>query len=190
MKNRLIKCAVMILVTAMICLCSASCSSKERPKYLLKGSEDNGLVPSYRAYFSIDGNKAEKISESEFEGLIHDDKSDYKLINEDIYSIDAHADSSDPSEWEFEEYKDYFDDIDTLEIDTLKEYLKEMGVSFTGAIHVEIREFDDYTALEVDEMDDITVAASASGLFKNGKMIDIPEDVTFRSVDDVYMLEK
>lgn len=91
-----------------------------------------GLEVYFRISPSYNGNETEKISESEFEGLIHDDKTDYKLINEDIYSIDAHSDSSDPSEWEFEEYKDYFDDIDTLEIDTLKEYLKEMGASFTS----------------------------------------------------------
>lgn len=79
----------------------------------------------------------------------------------------------------------YDDDIDTLEIDTLKEYLEEMGVSYKGNIYIQILEFDEYIALEVECTSDNS-SESASRLFRNGKMLEIPTDVTFRSVDDVY----
>lgn len=189
MRSNLFKYCAVILGILMICFSSFSCAGKKTPAYLLVGSEDNGWVPSYRAYFSVDGDEAKKISKHRFESLIYDDDIEYKTIAVTLYSTNAYAASSDPSDWEFVEYKDWFDDIDTMDFDTMKKYLKEMGVSYKGEIYIEVLEFDGYTALEVESLSDSTVKDSTSGLFRDGKMIELPKNVTFRSVNDVYRLE-
>lgn len=106
MRSNLFKYCAVILGIVMICFSSFSCAGKKTPAYLLVGSEDNGWVPSYRAYFSVDGDEAKKISKHRFESL-----------------------------------------------------------------------------------SDSTVKDSTSGLFRDGKMIELPKNVTFRSVTDVYRLE-
>ena len=180
--------AILTLMTLLITGTTACSAGGGKPDYLIRASRDNGFVPAYRAYFAIKDDKLTKISSYRFEKLLYGN-SDYSMIPEEYYSFDVYAETGEPSEWEYEQNK--YNDVQYDE-EILIGQLEEMGVSYTGNIYILVTEFDDYAVIEVTDLEDdsSTIVSSSYGLFKDGRMLDLPDKIDLSSVNDFYRLAK
>ena len=117
-----------LVIPAAALLLLASCGSK-KPDYLIGAGRDNGFVPAYRAYFSIQGDKIKKISVLKYERLTLGKESEYDFIRESTYHFyDINADTDDPAYWTYtqNEYEKELYDVDKLKAD-----LKTIGQNIT-----------------------------------------------------------
>ena len=65
-----------------------------------------------------------------------------------------------------------------------------MQVYFTGDINIQIIEFDNYTVIEVRQIKDDVIVDVQTGLFKYNSMVELPEEITLKSLWKVYKLKK
>lgn len=173
-----------ILMLACVCTVFTSCGMK-LPDYLLMFGRDNGWVAAYRAYLRIDGDKVTKITQWSYDNYILG-KDDYGYLEYDIHSFDAVADSSDPDEWEYVQNK-Y--DTEEYDVEPVKEMLTEMGVEFTGDIYIILYDCEDITIVSVEMLDNSTIKDSRYGLFLDGKMLEVPNNVDMRDLREIYRLK-
>ena len=181
MKTRITKIVSILSILSILCLIVASCSSSDKPGYVLMCGEDNGLVAAYRAYFVLDGTTVQEIREDRYNNLLK--TNEYSLINQTTYNFTADAKTSNASKWTYTESQ-Y--DTETYNTDKLIKYLKKMNVYYTGDIYIQIAEFDSYTVIEVWNTDGDTITDITTGLFKGSSMVDLQNGVTLKSLWKVY----
>ena len=186
--KRIIKLICLTLIISVVCVLMSSCiSNRNKPDYLLMGAKDNGFVPSYRAYYAITGDTIKKIPQFKYENYIYKDDH-YKSFNEEFSNYDVVADSPDPSEWNFELM--YYDN-EPYDTDALIKHLQDMNVSYMGNVYILVLWFDEYVIVEVTNLDDTnTVLGETFGLFRNGKMIDLPAGTDLSSIRTYYRYEQ
>ena len=185
-KLRVIRAFCMILIMSVTCALLSSCAADQyKPAYLLEGARDNGFVPSYRAYYAIDGDTIEKISKTRYENYIYKDKDDhYKSFNAEFSNYDIAASTDDPSEWDYE-VKYY--GTEPYDTEALKKHLKDMNVSYTGNVYILVYWFDEYSIVQVTNLtDNNTVLGEMFGLFRNGNKIDLPDGTDLSSIRTYY----
>ena len=61
-----------------------------------------------------------------------------------------------------------------------------MGVFWTGALKIVIYEFDGYSIVEARHVEGTEVLEVITGLFRNGKQINLPGQDTVKSLQKVY----
>ncbi len=182
MKTRITKIVSLISILSILCLMVASCSSGNKPAYVLMCGEDSGLVAVYRAYFELNGTTVQEIKEDRFNNIIR--TNEYTMVNQTIYSFTADAKSSNASKWTFTE-SGY--DEELYNVDKLIKYLKKMDVYYTGDIYIQIAEFDSYTLIEVRSMDGNTILDTTTGLFKGSSLVNVQNGTkNLKSLNDVY----
>lgn len=173
-----------LVIPAAALLLLASCGSK-KPDYLIGAGRDNGFVPAYRAYFSIQGDKIKKISVLKYERLTLGKESEYDFIRESTYHFyDINADTDDPADWTYtqNEYEKELYDVDKLKAD-----LKTIGVPFKGKIYIYITTFDEYRIYEIENVDDTgTHLGQKCAVFRNDELLDIPKNMDLSSLRDFY----
>ena len=181
-RNRLL----FIWLLIISCFLLTSCGEvKSEPDYLLEGARDEGLMPSYRAYFAIDNDNITKISKREYEKLLYkkDQEHHYKIVPNKSYSFDVKAGTNKPSEWEFvpSQYNKT-----TYDEEMLKDQLSAMDVSYVGDVYILITEFEGYHIIEVKNMDEHTVMDSQYAIFHDGEKLSTYENIDLSSIRCIY----
>ena len=67
--------------------------------------------------------------------------------------------------------------------------LTEMGVDFTGDIYIILYDCEDITIVSVEMLDNSTIKDSRYGLFLDGKMLEVPNNVDMRDLREIYRLK-
>ena len=182
MRARITKIVSVITVLSVMCLLLASCGDKKKPAYVLLTGESSGLVSNFNAYFELNGNNIEEVREIRYDNLIL--RSDeYALYEYNTYNFEATSTTGNPSDFL---YLQSSSDLAQYNKTTLIKYLKKMGVFWTGDIQIRIAEFDGYVIVEAGHSDNNKITEYKSGLFRNGKYIEPPEDSMLKSVTKVY----
>ena len=181
MKTRITKIVSLISILSILCLMVASCSSGNKPTYVLMCGEDNGLVAVYRTYLEVNGTTLNEIREDRYNNLIK--SGGYTEINYTTYTFTAVAKSSNASKWTYTE-SGY--DKELYNVDKLIKYLKKMDVYYTGDISIQIATFDSYTVIEVWNVDGNTVTDITTGIFKGNSLISQPNKESLKSLWKIY----
>ena len=185
------------IVLIFICiLCGIFLASYDnnsaKPDYLLEGALDNGFVPVYRAYHTIENDNIRRISKSKYEKYIYNGKKEYGYIPTTYYSFDAFAKNINPSEWEYEQSE--YDDV-IYDINTLKTYLLKMQTGYWNVpsalgedkVHIIVTEFDDYAIVEANLVDyQNTIKDSKYAIFHNGNMLTAAKDLDLNSIRSIH----
>ena len=182
MRARITKIVSVITVLSVMCLLLASCGDKKKPAYVILTGESSGLVSSFNAYFELNGNNIEEVREIRYDNLILRND-DYSLLDYRTYNFEATSTTGNPSDFL---YLQNSSDVSEFNKSTLIKYLKKMGVFWTGALRIEIHEFDGYTIVEAKHVDGTEVLEIITGLFRNGKQIRLPGQDTLKSLQKVY----
>ena len=183
-RKKLFKHLYIFMVMAFNCLALSSCSSK-KPDYLLMFGRDNGFTAAYRAYIRIDGDKVKKTTGWQYDGYILG-KNDYGYVRYAIHSFDAYAKGADAYDWEYVQNK-Y--DNEEYDVELVKEMLAQMGVNFTGDAYIIIYDCDDIVIVSAEKTVNNSIEGLWYGIFMNGQMLDIPDNVDMRDLRKVYKLE-
>jgi hypothetical protein len=165
-----------------MCLLLASCGDKRKPAYVILTGERSGLVSNFNAYFELNGNNIEEVREIRYDNLILR-TDDYTLIEYTTYNFEATSTTGNPSDFL---YLQKSTDAVSFDKSTLIKYLKKMGVFWTGALTVSIYEFDGYRIVEARHVEGTEVLEIITGLFRNGKQINLPGQDTIKSLQKVY----
>ena len=192
--KKIMKNSTIMLITICI-LCGIFLASYDndsiKPDYLIECVLDNGFVPAYRAYYTIESDNIRKISHSKYEKYIYDDKKEYGYIPTTYYSFDAFAKTMNPSEWEYEQNE--YDDV-IYDVDTLKTYLLKMQTGYWNMpsalgedkVYILVTEFDDYAIVEATLLDfQNTVKDSKCAIFHNGNMLTAAKDLDLNSIRSI-----
>ena len=182
MKSRITKFICTMLALSFVCLFISSCGSKSSPAYVLEAGQDNGLVASYRAYFELDGTSIAEVREIRFNNLL-EGSVEYAEISHNTYNFDAFAQSSNASDWQYTQNPN---DKAAYDVSKLIKYLKKMGATYTGNIHIQVTEFDEYTAIEVQNIKDNTIGDISTALFRRNTKINFPSGLSLQSLWKVY----
>lgn len=187
MKLGLIKALLVVAGFSIILMLFLSVGVGKQPDYFLFAAEDNDLVEAYRSYFELTDTSVKKVKENNYNARILSKNTKYYELEQTTYSFDAHAYSSNPSKWEYTQNPD---DKYTYDQNKLVKRLKNMQVYFTGDINIQIIEFDNYTVIEVRQIKDDVIVDVQTGLFKYNSMVELPEEITLKSLWKVYKLKK
>lgn len=182
MGTRIAKIISVITILSVVCMLLSSCGNKKMPAYVLEASEDSGIVQAYKAYFELDGNALKEVRQVRYENLVErTDK--YTQISFQTYSFKASSTNGNPSDFVFTQ-----NSHDTMAFDkaTLIKYLRKMGVFWTGEIQIQMTSFDGYIILEAWHTDGGSATEIKTGLFRNGKYIELPKDSSLKSVTKIY----
>ena len=77
-------------------------------KYLFEAGCDNGLIPVYRAYFTLDGTVLELIREKEFYAMLRENK--YRSFKPYNCSVAVTTEGEDMNAWQFrQDYGEKYD---------------------------------------------------------------------------------
>ena len=186
MRARIIRIISVITVLSVMCLLLSSCGEKKKPAYVLVAGEDTGIVSSYEAYFELNGSSVKEVKEVRYDNLIMK-SSDYSLINQKLYHFSVTSNSSNPSNFVYTQ-SGY--DKETYDNATLIKQLKKMGIFWTGSIQIIIYEFEGYTIVEAQHLDGNTLLETETGLFRNGRLINLPQEISLKSISKVYKKTK
>ena len=185
MRKGITKAFIAVLAVSFMCLMFVSCTEIKQPAYFLVASEEDDLVSVYKAYFELDGSSIRSVLENNYSARILNKKTKYRQIEQTTYVFDAHANSSNPTKWEYEESEE---DKELFDQDKLIKYLSQMRTFYTGDIHIIITVFDDYTVIEAWRMEEDEIAEIQTGLFRYNSIIELPKDVNLRSLAYIYKL--
>ena len=182
MGTRIAKIVSVITILSVVCMLLSSCGDKKMPAYVLEAGEDAGLVQVYDAYFELDGYSVKEVRQVRFENLVERTDS-YRLINVLNYNFDAYSTNGNPSDYDLKQSS-----LDRMPFDkaTLIKFLRKLGVFWTGDIKIQLSEFDSYIILEARHTDDNAVTDIKTGLFRNGKLVELPKESSLKSVNKVY----
>ena len=170
-----------ITILAIVCVFVSSCGNKKEPAYVLEAHETAGLVND-DAYFELDGNTIKAAKLIRYENLVQR-TNDYKEIKIQTYSFKAVSTNGNPSDYVYTQSPS---DSMAFDKSSLIKDLRKMGVFWTGDIQIRIAEFDGYVIVEAGHSDNNKITEYKSGLFRNGKYIEPPEDSMLKSVTKVY----
>lgn len=67
--------------------------------------------------------------------------------------------------------------------------LAQMGVNFTGDAYIIIYDCDDIIIVSAEKTVNNSIEDSWYGIFRNGQMLDIPDNVDMRDLRDIYKLD-
>lgn len=182
MRARITKIVSVITVLSVMCLLLASCGDKKKPAYVLLTGEKSGIVSNFTAYFELNGNNIEEVREIRYDNLILR-TDEYTLLDYRTYTFEATSTTGNPSDFL---YLQSSTDVAEFNKPTLIKYLKKMGVFWTGALKIVIYEFDGYTIVEARHVEGTEVLEVITGLFRNGKQINLPGQDTVKSLQKVY----
>ena len=182
MGTRIARIISVITILFVFCMLLTSCGNKKQPAYVLEAKEEEGLVKAYDAYFELDGNSLKEVRQVRYENLVERTDS-YDQIRFQTYSIEAESLNGNPSDYKYSQSA-----FDTLSFDKPKliKYLRKMGVFWIGDIQIHMSEFDGYIILEASHTDTNAVSEIKTGLFRNGKYIEVPKGSSLRSIDKIY----
>ncbi|WP_034450328.1 hypothetical protein [Butyrivibrio sp. AE2032] len=180
MKTKIVKTICTVMALMLMCLMAVSCGTKSEPAYVLEASVNNGLVESYKAYFELNGKTVSEVREVRFKNLVNGSSSNYKEIEKTTYTYTAVATTSNASDWRYTQERAAYDTAKLIK------YLKKMEVRYTGNVEITISEFDDYVLIEVRLYDGHTPIDVSTGLFKNDKLVKLPNGISLQSLAKVY----
>ena len=182
MGARIARIISVITILSVFCMLLTSCGKKKQPAYVLEAREESGIVQAYDAYFELDGNSLKEVKQVRYENLIQRSNS-YAEITFQTYSFKADSANGNPSDFIFTQNA-----TDTMSFDkpTLIKFLRKMGVFWTGEIQIRMSEFDGYIILEAWHTDTSAVTEVKTGLFRNGKYIELPKGSSLKSINKIY----
>ena len=160
----------------------------KEPRYYICARLDNGFIPSYRAYFFIEGSRIKRVSQFRYEYSVIFGKraDDYKFFAPGYYVFNIKAKSNDPSGWKIGQSEYEKEKYDT---DALVGLLKKAEITLKGYIQLVLNEFDGYQLIHMvrtDQEGHGTHLGEQSLFFRDGNPIKIGRRIRFDAVRDFY----